>query len=542
MAKAAVGRALCEREETMKPTSTERTTVALYVRVSTEEQAQGGFSIAGQTEKLQLACQLHDWRALTPYVDDGYSGKDLDRPAMKQMIADAKKGLFSLIVVYKLDRLSRKLSDLVTFGEELEKMKIGIRSVTEAMDTSTSAGKLLFNLLGSFAQFEREMISERTKMGLGRRKKEGKWNGLPPFGYRTKKDGTLEIDPKDVPFARRVFELFLKENLGSKNIARQLRREDRCTRRKGAWARNSVWNMLVAPAYAGFYRVEGELIKAPHEGIITKAEFDQIQNILAGRDRAKNYNTSPNVLVGLIRCGLCGSTMTTGNGKGHYYYHCTGRGRDNKCEQVWIPARDVEAEVIRDIGAAADDTAMIDRLIKNRHLGSKKEAQALNAERLSVGKQLEAAERDKDKQAKWLLDNLPEKRVAEEMGRQLQARLDEIEALKLRQKELAARAQSLETESFNAGGIAEFLRAFGTSLSSLSVGQKRIVIQALVKEVIVRAKDDCEVVLAVPARPSMPHPVPGGKKAGSLDENRPWLNAPPGLKNGSRFASVPQMG
>jgi site-specific DNA recombinase len=542
MAQTPVGRALCEREESMKPTTTERTTVALYVRVSTEEQAQGGFSIAGQTEKLQLACQLHDWRALTPYVDDGYSGKNFDRPAMKRMIADAKKGLFSLIIVYKLDRLSRKLSDLVTFGEELERMKIGIRSVTEAMDTSTSAGKLLFNLLGSFAQFEREMISERTKMGLGRRKKEGKWNGLPPFGYRTKKDGTLELDPKDAPFARRVFELFLKENLGSKNIARQLRREDRCTRRKGAWARNSVWNMLVAPAYAGFYRVEDQLIKAPHEGIITKSQFDEIQGILAGRDRAKNYNTSPNVLVGLIRCGLCGSTMTTGNGKGNYYYHCTGRGRDNKCEQVWIPARDVEAEVIRDIGAAADDSAMIDRLIKNRHLGSKKEAQALNAERLSVGKQLEAAERDKDKQARWLLDNLPEKRVAEEMGRQLRTRMDEIEALKLRQKELAAKAESLETESFNAGGVAEFLRNFGKSLPTLSVGQKRIVIQALVREVIVRSKDDCEVVLTVPSRPSMPHPLPGTKKAGPLDEDRPWLNALPGLKSDSRFASVPQMG
>ncbi len=526
----------------MKTTTTERATVALYVRVSTEEQAQGGFSIAGQTEKLQLACELHDWKALPTYVDDGWSGKDMDRPAMKRLMADAKKGLFNLIVVYKLDRLSRKLGDLVPFGDELEKMKIGIRSVTEAMDTSTSAGKLLFNLLGSFAQFEREMISERTKMGLGRRKKEGKWNGLPPFGYRTKKDGTLEIDPKDAPYARRVFELFLKENMGSKNIARQLRREDRCTRRKGAWARNSVWNMLVAPAYAGFYRVDGELIKAPHEGLITMAEFDQIKNILAGRDGAKNYNMSPNLLVGLIRCGLCGSTLTTGNGKGHYYYHCTGRGRDNNCELGWIPARDVEAEVIADIGAAAKETEMIDRLIKKRHLGSKKEAHTLNAERLSLTKQLEAAERDKDKQAKWLLDNLPEKRVAEEMGQQLRRRMDEIEGLKLRQKELAAKAESLETETFNSGGVAEFLRNFGKSLSTLSVGQKRIVIQALVKEVIVRSKADCEVVLTVPAGPSMPHPVSGGKKAGSLDENRPWQTLNPSLRNGSKFASVPQMG
>lgn len=526
----------------MKPTTTERATVALYVRVSTEEQAQGGFSIAGQTEKLQLACQLHDWRALPTYVDDGWSGKDMNRPAMKRLMADAKKGLFSLIVVYKLDRLSRKLGDLVPFGDELEKMKIGIRSVTEAMDTSTSAGKLLFNLLGSFAQFEREMISERTKMGLGRRKKEGKWNGLPPFGYRTKKDGTLEIDPKDAPYARRVFELFLKENLGSKNIARQLRREDRCTRRKGAWARNSVWNMLVAPAYAGFYRVDGELITAPHEGLITKAEFDQIQSILAGRSRVTDHNTSPNFLLGLIRCGLCGSTMTTGNGKGIYYYNCTGRGRDNDCDLGWIPARDVEAAVIEDIGSLAADPGMIEQTLKHQFAERKAQAKALNGERLSLAKQLEAVERDKDKQANWLLDNLPDKRVAEEMSRQLRARMDEFEAIKARQRELAAKAADLETEGFQATVIAEYLKTFGKSLAELAPAQKRMVVKALVKEVVVRSKLDCEVALTIPLRPSMPHPVPGGKKAGSLDENRPWLKNPPSLPGAERFSSVPQMG
>lgn len=202
----------------------------------------------------------------------------------------------------------------------------------------------------------------------------------------------------------------------------------------------------------------------------------------------------------------------------------------------------METEVINDIGAAAADTAMIDRLIKARQAGGKKEAVALQAERLSVSKQLEAAERDKDKRARWLLDNMPEKRVAEEMGRQLKGRMDEIEALRLQQKELAAKAENLKTESFNAAGVAEFLRDFGTTLSGLSIGQKRIVIQALVREVIVRAKDDCEVVLAVRPGPSMPHPASGTKKAGPLDEDPPWLNARPELGNGSRFACVPQMG
>lgn len=519
-----------------------RTTVALYVRVSTEEQAVGGFSIGGQLEKLELACKLHDWLPIPAYVDDGYSGKDMDRPAMKRLMEDARKGLFGLVLVYKLDRLSRRLGDLIPFGDQLERMKIGIRSVTEPMDTSNPAGKLLFNLLGSFAQFEREMISERTRLGLNRRKKEGKWNGLPPFGYRMDKEGLLEIHPDELPFARRVFDLFLQDNLGVKAIARTLRQEDRCTRRKRKWAKNSVWNMLVNPAYAGLYRIEEKLVKAPHKGIITREEFEQVQQILEGKNptNARNH-LSPNVLNGLIRCGLCGSVMTTGKGKGHYYYHCTGRGRDNQCPMGWIPARDVETEVIRDIKAIAGEPALIDRCINERKEVRETEAKSLAAERVSLAKQLEGIERNKDKRVKWLLENLPDRAVAEEVSREVRTQIDEIEILKVRQKDIAARITAIESENFQAEVIAEYLKSFGDSVESLETGQKRILMQGLVKEVVVHSKDDCEVVLTIPL-PSMPHPRQDGEKGGLPDGDRPYPMVPPAPGAGARFTFLSQMG
>src|SRR5450755_467587 len=162
--------------------TTPKSRSALYVRVSTEEQAQFVYSINGLLEKLDMACKLYGWDPLPPYIDEGVSGKNLDRPQMKKLIRDARAKRFDFVVIYKLDRLSRRLSDLITLRDEFENAGVGIRSATEPFDTTNSAGKLLFNMLGSFAQFEREMIIDRTKMGLRRRMKEGKWNSRPPFG------------------------------------------------------------------------------------------------------------------------------------------------------------------------------------------------------------------------------------------------------------------------------------------------------------------------------------------------------------------------
>lgn len=521
---------------------TRNSCVALYVRVSTEEQAQGGFSIAGQLEKLELASKLHDWKALPPYVEDGYSGKDMNRPAIRRLIEDAYKGLFKMVLVYKLDRLSRRLGDLIAFGDEMERLKVGLRSVTEAMDTSTPAGKLLFNLLGSFAQFEREMISERTRLGMGRRKKEGKWNGLAPFGYRINENGILDIDPVESPVARKVFDLFLQHNMGAKTIARQLRREDRHTRRKGAWAQNSVWNMLANPVYAGLYRVNGEQIEAPHKGIITKDEFDQIQTILSGKNptNARNH-MSPNVLIGLIRCGMCGSFMTTGKGKDHYYYRCAGRGRDNQCEMGWVSARNVEGAIFDEIKAVASKPELIDRCIQERREDKEIEAKELVSGRVSLTKQLEGLERNKDKKVEWLLQNLPDKTVANEVSLEIRAQLDEIEHIKLQQRQAALKAEALESENFQAEVIAEYLKNFGESVENLDSGQKRILIQGLVKEVIVKSKDDCEVVLAIPLT-LMPHPPAISENGSPPDGNGKGPPSLPSIQGGGAFTFLPQMG
>jgi site-specific DNA recombinase len=479
-----------------------RPRVALYIRVSTEEQAQFGYSINGQLEKLELACKLYNWDPLPAYIDEGVSGKNLDRPQIKKLIRDARAKRFDFVLVYKLDRISRRLSDLLTLRDEFEKAGVGIRSATEPFDTTNSAGKLLFNMLGSFAQFEREMIIDRTKMGLRRRMKEGKWNNLPPFGYRLKPDGILQIRPEERPFVKKVFDLFVRDNLGVKMIARQLRAEDHVTRRKGTWARTSVWHMLKNPIYAGLYRIDGKLVPAPHEGIITRQEFDEIQELLSEKAKAPpRTHLSPNVLMGLIKCGLCGSVMTTGKGKGHHYYVCTRRVSGRGCTMAWIPARPVEESVLREIKAVAGMPDLIDSCIDQLKVQNEAEVQDLRSEQVSLEKQLQSFEKTKEQKVKWMLETMPEGDLAEELRQEIQKQLENIKAIKMRQPEITVKLETLAIDDVQVDVIADYLKRFGDSFEGLANGQKRILIQGLVSEVVVKDRNDCRLILTIPLPP-----------------------------------------
>ena len=493
--------------------------VALYARVSTEEQAEYGFSIKAQIDRLELACKMVGGTPLPPYIDDGYSGKDLDRPHIKRLIKDARDGKFDLIIVYKLDRLSRRLSDLLALRDELEAYGIGLTSATEPFDTTNPVGKLLFNMLGSFAQFERELISERTRMGLRRRAKEGKWNTSPPFGYRIKADGTLEIRPEEKPFVLRMFKLFLDHNLGAKLIARKMRQEDHTSRKAGKWARTTVYKMLVNPVYAGLYSLDGGLTAAPHEGIISRADYDKILARLEERSPASGRtNVSHNVLTGLIKCGLCGSAMTTGKGKGNYYYACT-KTKNHKCGMEWLPAEPLEDAVIEDLRTISRMPELIDRSLHALRAGKQSEASTLFSERASLEKQLEKLERTKDQKVRWVLENLPNGSVAEEVQRQLQSQLDSIQAMRRRLAEVTSRIESVGTDHVQAETVANCLKYFTELFGRMEIGQKRLLVQSLINEVVVRSKDEINVVFAIPL-PSNSQVAARRRKGGPLDEGR----------------------
>jgi len=142
---------------------------AVYIRVSTEEQAKEGYSLATQSDKIVEYIKGKGWTYSQIYNDDGYSATSRRRPALERMLADAAQRQFEAVLVYRIDRLSRNLKDLIEIVEELAKNGAGFKSITELIDTTTPEGRLMFHQFGSFAQYERELIIQRTTMGIHKR-------------------------------------------------------------------------------------------------------------------------------------------------------------------------------------------------------------------------------------------------------------------------------------------------------------------------------------------------------------------------------------
>src|SRR4029453_5502508 len=176
-----------------------------YCRVSTEEQAAEGFSIDGQAEKLQTYAKLHDLGPVTVIEDPGRSGKDLDRPGLQQVLAMVEQGHVTNVLVWRLDRLSRNLGDLILRAEALSKDGVGLHSFTEKLDLSSATGRMFYNILGAFAQFYREQLAENVRLGRQQAARQGGWTNRPKMGYDLV-DGHL-VPNAEAPTVRRIFAL-----------------------------------------------------------------------------------------------------------------------------------------------------------------------------------------------------------------------------------------------------------------------------------------------------------------------------------------------
>jgi len=174
-----------------------------YLRVSTDEQAREGLSLDVQEARIRAYCEAKQWELLRIYRDEGVSGKSLDRPGIQSLIADLKSNGVDVVAITKLDRLTRSVRDLGTLIEDLFN-GVALASVEESLDSSTANGRMVVNLLGTVAQWEREIIGERTKAALDHKADKGEWRGRIPYGFRIREDGKLEEDPEEFENIRRM--------------------------------------------------------------------------------------------------------------------------------------------------------------------------------------------------------------------------------------------------------------------------------------------------------------------------------------------------
>lgn len=221
-----------------------------YVRVSTEEQVREGVSLRDQRAKIKAYAELHDLRLVKIFSDEGASGKDLERPGLQQLLELTKDAKDESVVVYKLDRLSRRTRDLLFLIEDVFRQgNTRLLSLTEKIDTNTAMGKFFLTLMAGLAQMERELISERTRSALQFKKQKGERLGTTPLGYRTRKDGALVPLPREMATVRRIKNM-RRRAMSYGKIADVLNDEDVPTKRGGKWYASTVWYVANNKRYA----------------------------------------------------------------------------------------------------------------------------------------------------------------------------------------------------------------------------------------------------------------------------------------------------
>ena len=342
---------------------------AIYTRVSTEEQAREGYSLAAQEERLRSHAQNQGWVVYKVYIDNGYSAGSKNRPALKKLLFDASLNRFNVGIVYKIDRLSRSLKDLIDIVAELNQFDVSFKSCTELIDTTRPEGRLMFHQFGSFAQYERELIGQRTRFGMMRRLKQGLWNGIPPYGYRIV-EGKLVVEPKEADLVKKIFRWYLQQNMGVVAISRELNSLGIKPRKAERWKGTRIHKMITNPLYAGFVRWGGEMAKGTHEPIIEKDMFDSAQETLHQRNHKSRQLRGPNYLNGIVKCGQCGAAMhVTYPGiepKTRFkYYVCNTRYNFKSCDQVYIRADILEHSVIQEIEKLSVRKDVVSALVKN---------------------------------------------------------------------------------------------------------------------------------------------------------------------------------
>lgn len=317
---------------------------AIYTRKSTNEGLDQEFtSLDAQRESAEnyiRSQQNQGWQLLPDKYDDGgFTGATIDRPALQKLIEDIKNKKIDCVIVYKVDRLSRSLLDFVKLLQFFEEHQIAFVSVTQHFNTNTSMGRLTLNILLSFAQFEREMISERTKDKMAAARMKGRWvGGRAALGYDVDSASKkLVINPKDAELIRLIFDLYLEKKsllevtqaLNEKNYLTKAHKDKSKVLGGVSFRSTNVQMILNNVAYMGKVKYEGKIYLGQHDPIVSEEIFEQAQKILKLNTRVRGFSKNrkfPGLLSGLFRCPVCETSMTHSyTQKGNYkyrYYIC----------------------------------------------------------------------------------------------------------------------------------------------------------------------------------------------------------------------------
>ncbi|MFD2442892.1 recombinase family protein [Bacillus sp. CGMCC 1.16607] len=340
---------------------------AIYRRVSTDMQVEEGVSLDNQLQRLRAFAESQGWTIVIEYVDEGISAKNIEgRPGIQSMMKGIIEKKFDVLLVYKLDRLVRRVKDLLELLMLMEKHEVMFKSATEPFDTTTPAGKLFITMIAAMAEWERETIAERVYDNLKHRAQEGNRNGGPaPYGYDYDDKGNLVINDEEAKWVRFIYKKY--QTMGSQNIAKALNKNGIKTKKGVLWSDFSVRFILRNPIYSGKNRwnwrspVKGkaytgnEIIKDINQegfqAIIPEEEFNDIQKL--SRERSSTAFRSDNhyPFSGVAKCWKCGNSFTGAfkkrkTGGVYRHYKCAGRFKYGVCDVQTIAEEAMETALL----------------------------------------------------------------------------------------------------------------------------------------------------------------------------------------------------
>jgi site-specific DNA recombinase len=357
-------------------------------------------SLSTQDSQLREYAERHKWAVVKIFTDAGLSAKNTKRPALREMLQWAKERKVDVILVAKIDRISRNLMDLLGLLDDLKVWGVDFVAASQSFDTSTPTGMLMLNMLGSFAQFERDMTAERVRENMRERAKSGAWSGgVTPFGYRwNSKAKALEVSPEEAETVRAMFEEY-RQSRSIRRVIFTLNAARRFNRGGKPWARTTVRRILTNPIYVGTVSyakraVRGNrILKQDREKwIVTENACEPIieKELFEGIQASLNDNTRPHawreaseyLLTGMTRCGICGGrlnglTCKGGNGQTHRYYRCVTRVQKGPtvCAGVTCRAEEIEEAVVGQI--VGFDASTLRRALEEHKRRVAKEAKPL---------------------------------------------------------------------------------------------------------------------------------------------------------------------
>lgn len=512
---------------------------AVYCRVSSEEQAQAG-TIQNQINAVKRHCADHGLEIVEVFADDGVSGTTdpFKRPAAGRMLTDAKAGRFSIILVYRLDRIARSLYYLMNLNKKLEEWGTVIKSITEPLDTSTSVGRFFFQQIGSIAELERETIRERTQMGRQRAIANGKAIGRIPTGYALDDHGRLCVHPEEGPIVHTIFEMASRGVSGGA-IARSLneRRVPTISTSRGykstkpitkEWGQVPVLDILHNPVYwTGEWRQEhkdGTFSAVPAPNLVEHATAIRAHHQLAENNHVAKGRHRVYLLSGLIRCGVCGARVvgfSNGKDSSRRYYACNAA-RDRKtCTSRSIRADLLDAQVWMDIHTVSKNPTELAERIRRKLSESAHGVEAARLELDATVKEHEALTATRlDAQLRADRGDM----TRDELTRYLRAGVSRVTELERRRLDLAEKLALMQVQESKVASLEEICLRLGQLVDDAEgdPSLQQQLVKSLVREVVLYLDSDGRPVVDIEYMMSQPEQTAGEHSTPQASTTCPW--------------------